>query len=347
MEKKKQPKAGAVSSLLASVGSNWKQLEQEKQEESKKRSEKSDEPRELSRAQKRRKRKQQTNPRGLKRARSESGAPAAPSKAAEKSEKAEAKSDDDDDDDDAGDDGSSSSEEGPDEKQPAPILFGEKRRVKRGQPLPLLKYQGTQLAAHEGSEKLIQNQTDARLTKTIALDCEMVGVGPDGAESMLAQVVIVNSSGDVVYNRYVRPREPVTDYRTRWSGIREPDLRSRHALSFETVQDDVAKLIEDRVLCGHGLVNDFKALLLSHPYHITRDTAKYRPLQRRRGKPQRLQKLAAQHLRIKIQTGEHDPAEDARASLLLYKHFKKHWDNALKKHGRRGWNNKTTVHKLE
>lgn len=54
----------------------------------------------------------------------------------------------------------------------------------------------------------------------------MVGVGPEGSESVLARVSIVNFHGAVVLDRFVRPREKVTDYRTWVSGVREEDLRS-------------------------------------------------------------------------------------------------------------------------
>lgn len=56
------------------------------------------------------------------------------------------------------------------------------------------------------------------------MDCEMVGVGPDGIESALARVSIVNYSGGVVLDEYVRPQEPITNYRTWVSGIRPEDM---------------------------------------------------------------------------------------------------------------------------
>lgn len=54
----------------------------------------------------------------------------------------------------------------------------------------------------------------------------MVGVGPEGSESTLARVSIVNYHGATVLDRFVRPRERVTDYRTWVSGVREEDLRN-------------------------------------------------------------------------------------------------------------------------
>ena len=56
------------------------------------------------------------------------------------------------------------------------------------------------------------------------MDCEMVGIGPGGEDSILARVSLVNHFGACVYDKYVRPTEAVTDYRTHVSGIRRQDL---------------------------------------------------------------------------------------------------------------------------
>jgi hypothetical protein len=59
------------------------------------------------------------------------------------------------------------------------------------------------------------------LTHVLALDCEVVGVGlrAFGGESRLASVSIVNEDGNQVYFSYAKPAKPVTDYRTKYSGI--------------------------------------------------------------------------------------------------------------------------------
>lgn len=51
----------------------------------------------------------------------------------------------------------------------------------------------------------------------------MVGVG-DGSENMLARVSIVNQYGEPIYDKFVKPKEEVIDYRTFVSGVRPQDL---------------------------------------------------------------------------------------------------------------------------
>lgn len=63
-----------------------------------------------------------------------------------------------------------------------------------------------------------------RLTKAVAMDCEMVGVGTDGVDSILARVSIVNQFGQCIYDTFVKPTESVTDYRTHVSGVRPQDV---------------------------------------------------------------------------------------------------------------------------
>ena len=63
------------------------------------------------------------------------------------------------------------------------------------------------------------------MTKTVAIDCEFVGVGPGGQENMLARVSVVNQFGHCVYDKFVKPTELVKDYRTHVSGVRSQDLK--------------------------------------------------------------------------------------------------------------------------
>ncbi|KAJ3761623.1 MipD protein [Lentinula raphanica] len=161
--------------------------------------------------------------------------------------------------------------------------------------------------------------------KYVAIDCEMVGVGIDGSESSLARVTLVNYYGAVQMDVFVRQRERVVDYRTQYSGIRESDMRK--AKPFEEVQKQVADLLQDRILVGHAIHNDLKALLLSHPWNLTRDTqylaGKTKVV---RSKYIALRKLVDQELGIVIQAGEHSSLVDARATMAVYRLHRKEWE---------------------
>lgn len=159
----------------------------------------------------------------------------------------------------------------------------------------------------------------AEAGKYIAIDCEMVGVGPDPAnDSALARVSIVNFHGHQLYDSFVLPKEPVTDFRTFISGITPQLLRSARPL--ETVQADVAKLLEGRILVGHAVRHDLDALFLGHPKRDIRDTSKYSPFRKySTGRTPGLKRLAKEALGLDIQRREHSSVEDARATMLLYR----------------------------
>ncbi|KAJ7715943.1 ribonuclease H-like domain-containing protein [Mycena maculata] len=194
---------------------------------------------------------------------------------------------------------------------------GEAEEMKNGESLPILRRM-----IFGGVE-----YTDAQRLpgKYLALDCEMVGVGPEGIESALARVSIVNFHGAVQLDAFVRPREHVIDYRTEWSGIREADMV--HARPFEEVQAQAAALIKDRVLVGHAVFNDLKALLLSHPRPHTRDTQVYAGrFKVSKSKYVALRNLVKQEVGAVIQGGEHSSVTDARATMAVYRLHRREWE---------------------
>jgi RNA exonuclease 4 len=160
-------------------------------------------------------------------------------------------------------------------------------------------------------------------SRIIGLDCEMVGIGFNGKESVLARCSIVDFHGNVLYDKIIRPKSFVTDFRTKYSGIKKSDFRKKNGSNIATLeecQQFLATLlkgkeppsstsIEDeddeeaeskrmdrekagfydgkpKILVGHALTNDFNVLLLSHPRALIRDTAHYHPYmkEKRNGK---------------------------------------------------------------
>ncbi|NWI12380.1 REXO4 exonuclease, partial [Crypturellus soui] len=182
----------------------------------------------------------------------------------------------------------------------------------------------------ESVEKvLVKEKASEGLTRAVAMDCEMVGVGPKGEDSIVARVSIVNRFGKCVYDKYVKPTEEVTDYRTAVSGIRPENIKTGE--DFKVVQKEVADILSGRILVGHALHNDLKVLFLDHPKKKIRDTQKYKPFKQRvkNARPS-LKLLCERLLDVHVQTAEHCSIQDAQAAMRLYTLEKRQWEAALK-----------------
>ncbi|XP_006885294.1 PREDICTED: apoptosis-enhancing nuclease [Elephantulus edwardii] len=166
--------------------------------------------------------------------------------------------------------------------------------------------------------------------KVVAIDCEMVGTGPRGRVSELARCSVVSYHGDVLYDKYVRPEMPIVDYRTRWSGITCKHMRK--AITFQVAQKEILKLLKGKVVVGHAVHNDFRALKYTHPRSQIRDTTYVPSFLSPPGLPSRarvsLKDLALQLLHKKIQVGRHghSSVEDAATAMELYRLVEVRWE---------------------
>ncbi|XP_031242906.1 apoptosis-enhancing nuclease isoform X1 [Mastomys coucha] len=166
--------------------------------------------------------------------------------------------------------------------------------------------------------------------KCVAIDCEMVGTGPQGRVSELARCSVVSYSGDVLYDKYIRPEMPIVDYRTRWSGITRKHMHK--AIPFQVAQKEILKLLKGKVVVGHALHNDFQALKYVHPRSQTRDTTYVPNLLSQPSSLTRtrvsLKDLALNLLHKKIQVGHqgHSSVEDAMTAMELYQLVEVQWE---------------------
>ncbi|XP_042218005.1 RNA exonuclease 4-like [Homarus americanus] len=181
---------------------------------------------------------------------------------------------------------------------------------------------------------LVKTKSFEGVTKVIAMDCEMVGVGMNGQDSILARVSVVNHFGKVLYDKFVQPMEEVIDYRTEVSGIRPSDLED--GADFSTVQKEISELIKGKILVGHALLHDLKVLYLSHPRSHIRDTSRYKGFLRLfGGRTPSLKKLTERLMGVKIQEGEHSSVQDAQAAMRLYTMHRRQWENLNSKKQRK------------
>ena len=187
-----------------------------------------------------------------------------------------------------------------------------------------------EISETELSKKLIKTTKDnIDLTKFLAMDCEMVGVGFKGKKSILARVSICNQFGKCVYDKHVIPDQKVVDYRTQVSGVRPADLLEENgALPFEIVQVECREIFRNRVLVGHQLNGDLSVLKIKHPKVNIRDTAKY--FTESYGRTPSLKLLVRDFLEVGFQSGEHSSVQDAQATMRIYTMHKKKWERELK-----------------
>ncbi|KAL3809552.1 hypothetical protein ACHAXA_001826 [Cyclostephanos tholiformis] len=176
-------------------------------------------------------------------------------------------------------------------------------------------------------------------SKYVAVDCEMVGIGPDGKKSALARVSVVDWDCNVLLDTFVRVPERVTDFRTRVSGVRPRDISASNvnAMDHDEARIAVGNLLLGKVLVGHALKNDLSALMLSHPRDETRDTARYAPFMRPSGsgggklRPRKLRDLVYENLgrRIQVEGESHCSVDDARATMELFQIVRGRWEKEL------------------
>ena len=161
----------------------------------------------------------------------------------------------------------------------------------------------------------------------VALDCEMVGITA-GKLSALGRCSIVQYNGEVIFDEFVQPDEPITDYRTPWSGIKQSDMRN--ALPMQEALEKIHRILSDKIVVGHALQFDFDVLKYSHPGQDTRDTSMYVPVRVLAGTPTgstpSLKNLAASLLGRRIQRGSHCSVVDATAALDIYKLVEQRWE---------------------
>lgn len=209
-----------------------------------------------------------------------------------------------------------------------------------------LENKGSKKKKKKSSKKnAAQRSTDARSEdkclkvsqnlpgKMVAVDCEMVGTGPKGRVSSLARCSIVNYNGDVLYDDYVLPPCHIVDYRTRWSGIRKCHMAK--ATPFKIARSQILKILKGKIVIGHAIHNDYKALQYFHPKSLTRDTSQIPLLNRKADCPEHVT-LSLKHLTKKllhrdIQAGKsgHSSVEDAQATMELYKLVEVEWEQHL------------------
>jgi RNA exonuclease 4 len=179
------------------------------------------------------------------------------------------------------------------------------------------------------------------LTKKIAIDCEMMQAN---IGQVLGRVSIVNYEGQTILDTFVCYPEPikVTDTHQKYSGIDWRHIDPQYgAQPFSEVQARLIELLHDRIVIGHDIEKDIRAISMNLPACISqlrrnpqyttpiafqmtvRDTQKYSGYRKyaNRGAHQgpSLKVLAQQVLGRSIKQGQVSSVEDALATMEIYR----------------------------
>ena len=164
----------------------------------------------------------------------------------------------------------------------------------------------------------------------VALDCEMVGVGKL-RRNALARCSIVDYHGNVIYDQHIKPNQPITDYRTKWSGILPSHMR--RAIPFKVARKQILDILKSKIVVGHSLHFDFKILKYRRVASDIRDTSRCVLLRTKAALPSNqtpsLRTLSDKVLGREIQMGVHCSVEDAVASMDLYRTVEEKWEEEM------------------
>ncbi|KMV65762.1 hypothetical protein M970_070330 [Encephalitozoon cuniculi EcunIII-L] len=143
----------------------------------------------------------------------------------------------------------------------------------------------------------------------VALDVEKVRTKM-GKEP--GRVTMVDCNGEVIYDKIVKPKEPVVDYLTKYSGLTKEVVD--RGIDIEIVRNEVLDFIgTNTVIIGHGIENDLSSLRLYHDKIIDTAHLFLSPL----GRKISLAQLARTYLAKDIHVETHDSRVDAVTCLEL------------------------------
>lgn len=178
------------------------------------------------------------------------------------------------------------------------------------------------------------------------MDCEMVECEPDNSwlantktkrknpsrVSIAARCAIVDYDGNVLYDSFICPNLRVTDWRTSISGITA--IAVNNATPFNEARLKILDILRDKLVVANDIRHDLSSLQIDLPSKDIRDTSTCQILRELAGVPYEqqfasLQDLAKGVLNYEVQnTMQHNPIEDARVAMKLYRFVEDKWEKA-------------------
>lgn len=216
------------------------------------------------------------------------------------------------------------------------MLLSEHKLLDNGFPLPFNPDRDDWKGKHRFEEFGVKPLTEEELSrykylpdhvegaqKVIALDCEMIETtSEDGVKhDELARLSVVDEKGNTIIDEFFKPVFPVSDLRTHVSGVTQESIDSAKLSSNEGINKLAEVADKETIIVGHGLENDFKALLLFHMRVV--DTSLIYNNEKGVTYPRKpkLSNLYQKYFKKEMREDNkpHDSVDDARAALELAK----------------------------
>lgn len=108
------------------------------------------------------------------------------------------------------------------------------------------------------------------LTEKVAIDCEMMW---SNIGQVLGRVSVVNYESETIFDTFVCYPKPIniTNTDEKFSGIDWNDINPQNgAQPFSEVQAQLVELLRDRIVIGHDIHKDLKAISMDLPSYILR-----------------------------------------------------------------------------
>lgn len=164
------------------------------------------------------------------------------------------------------------------------------------------------------------------LTEKVFLDCEMLLTAAtfnSKHKQVLARASLINDKGELIYDICVEHQMGnIIPSGLKWAGLTRNHIQPAFgALPFSKVKENLRGLLRDRILVGHALHNDTRALEINQSWELRgkRDTQTYSGFRRYGRITPGLAFLSELLLDQTIQSSFHCSIEDAKATRQLYK----------------------------
>eukprot|EP01134_Creolimax_fragrantissima_P005728 CFRG5728T1 len=166
-----------------------------------------------------------------------------------------------------------------------------------------------------------------------SMDVECVATGTGHAARYPCLVVVVNYALERVLTCYIKPDVPVFNYLTEITGVKEGDLDEGEPL--ENVVEKVKSILgPDAWLVGQSIASDIKWMKLEKGKDYQDVVELSQALSAFNPKFNNYSFFSLEHEALVLlgvdlsAKGYHDPAEDAQASMELFKRFVEYGDSA-------------------